>query len=753
MATATDDKAAPIPSLALGEDQAALAEAVAAFARHAGGASAARAGLAGFASGTLPENWPRLLAQGLHAIHLPERCGGDGAGMAELAVVVEQLARGLHPGPFTPTAIAGATLTQAAQSEAVDALLARFTEGATGAVCTGAGLTAQRADGGWTVTGTSDPALGIPGADVVLVRAEADGSPVWFRLPEGPGATITQRIGVDATRAIGTLTLQELHVPGEDVLDDIRDGDAEWVRAVVFAAEAAGIAGWSLETATAHVRTREQFGRPIGSFQAVQHKAAMMLVRSSIACAAAWDAARAESGDDVQRAIAAAQAVVAALEAAVDNAFECVSLLGAVGFTWEHDVHLYQRRALSIAALAGSPERWSARLGELALAGGARDFSFVTSETLPELRTQIGATLDQAAQMPPDEVEGYGWGTGRGGARRAVLAEAGLVAPHYPAPHGLGAGPVEQAVIAQEYAAHGLDQPTMVIGEWVLPTLLSHGSDAQRERFVGPTLRGEIVWCQLFSEPGAGSDLAGLSTAARRVDGGWVINGQKVWNTNAHEADWGVCLARTDPSAPKHQGISYFLIDMHAEGVDARPLRQATGRAEFNEVFLDEVFVPDECLVAGPGEGWRLAATTLANERLQMGAALGHGAGDRFQRLIEAGEYDCPREDAVRTMGRGVSRELALQALNLRGVLARLAGAGPGAEISVSKLYNALAQRDGSRDLIRLLGPGAAAHDAEPGVTDDHVTDHLGLPAVLFGGGTIEIQLGVIARRVLRLPR
>jgi alkylation response protein AidB-like acyl-CoA dehydrogenase len=226
----------------------------------------------------------------------------------------------------------------------------------------------------------------------------------------------------------------------------------------------------------------------------------------------------------------------------------------------------------------------------------------------------------------------------------------------------------------------------------------------------------------------------------------------------AHEADWGVCLARTDPDAPKHQGISYFLVDMRSAGVDVRPLRQATGMSEFNEVFLDEVFVPDDCLVAEPGHGWKLAVTTLSNERLSMGARLSHGSTQLVRSVIDEGRHTAGRDAVLRVLGRCAGREMALSALNLRGVLARLSDVDAGAQISVQKVYNAIAQRDNSRDLLAVLGPhGAVARPDRArtgaGTEPDPVIDHIGLPAVLFGGGTIEIQLNVIARRVLQLPR
>ncbi|MFX1758732.1 acyl-CoA dehydrogenase family protein [Rhodococcus sp. As11] len=733
-------------AIALDADHRDLADAVAGVARRHAPIARTRETFAELAEGKRPEIWDACVQQGLHALHLAEEDHGAGAGLPELAVVAEQFGRALAPGPWVPTVIASALIATLPSGEVVTDLLRRFVDGATGAAVTVPGLVATPVEQGWTVTGLSEPVLGLPGADEVIVCATtADGAWVWFRLPSTAGE-IEVAEGVDLTRSIGRLRLSGEVVNAEHLLPPVERDDVHLIVNTLLGAEAAGIAAWALDTAVDHVRNRHQFGRPVGSFQAVQHKAAMMLVRRDIAAAAAWDAARSELHGREQQRLAAAQAAVTAVPAAVDIALECVTLLGGIGFTWEHDAHLYWRRALSITSIVGPEEVWARRLGELAMSS-ARDFSLVGTDALPELRERVGEVLDEVLSLPDDAVYTEGWAPARGGARRARLAEAGFVAPHYPLPYGLAATPHEQAVIADEFARRGLEQPTTVIGEWVLPTLLLHGTEDQQRRFVAPTLRSEIVWCQLFSEPGAGSDLAGLSTRARKVDGGWVIAGQKVWNSLAHQADWGICLARTNPDVPKHEGISYFLIDMQSEGLDVRPLRQATGKAEFNEVFFDDVFVPDDCLVAEPGQGWRLAATTLANERLNMGTELAHGSAARVRGLVESGRHAAGDDAALRTLGRSTAREMALSAMNLRSVQGRLSGLDVGAEISVQKVFSAIAQRDGSRALVSLLGPAGAVDD------DGHMIDHIGLPAVLFGGGTIEIQLNVIARRVLGLPR
>ncbi len=231
--------------------------------------------------------------------------------------------------------------------------------------------------------------------------------------------------------------------------------------------------------------------------------------------------------------IAAAIAAGVAIDAAKANAKDCIQVLGGIGITWEHDAHLYLRRAYGIGQFLGGPARWLRRTAELTQDGVRRDLSIDLSD-VADLRPEIADAAAEVAALPQDK-------------RQAKLAEAGLLAPHWPAPYGRGAGPAEQLLIDQELASAGVTRPDLVIGWWAAPTILEHGTPEQVERFVPGTLSGEIFWCQLFSEPGAGSDLASLRTKAVRVDGGWELTGQKVWTSSAHKAQWGVCLARTGP--------------------------------------------------------------------------------------------------------------------------------------------------------------------------------------------------------------
>ncbi len=266
-------------------------------------------------------------------------------------------------------------------------------------------------------------------------------------------------------------------------------------------------------------------------------------------------------------------------------------------------------------------------MAELALAGARRPLAADLPEEAEAIRAEIAPLMAEVAAL-------------EGEAQREAMVSAGLVAPHWPRPWGRESSALEQLVIDDELHRAGLHRPHIGVGAWALPTLISHGSPEQQERWVGPTLLGRMWWCQLFSEPGAASDLASLATRADRVDGGWVLNGQKVWTSMAQKSDWGICLARTDPSVPKHQGITYFVLDMRSEGVEVRPLRELTGAALFNEVFLTDVFVGDDCVIGAPGGGWAIARTTLANERVSMstGSTFGTGVEQVLRRLSKLGE-------------------------------------------------------------------------------------------------------------------
>ncbi len=339
------------------------------------------------------------------------------------------------------------------------------------------------------------------------------------------------------------------------------------------------------------------------------------------------------------------------------------------------------------------------------------------------------------------------------------LAAAGYAAPHWPRPWGLDASPVQQLAIDEELRAAKAPRPMNPIGiGWAGPTLLVAGTEEQRERWIPGILDGSELWCQLFSEPGAGSDLASLATRAERDGDEYVVHGQKVWTTFAHLARYGILLARTDPNAERHRGISYFVIDMRAPGIVVQPIKQMDGAADFNEVFLDGVRVPAANLVGTENDGWRLAKVTLGNERVSLsgeGALWGRGptAHDLLAIVRREGGMDDPRL-RQRLAALYVEAEV-LRLIRLRTLSARLRGLEPGPEASVRK---ALADEHGQHVMalaVELAGTDGLLVDRGPFGSDTSMwaLGYLYSRALTIGGGTTEVQRNIIGERVLGLPR
>jgi 3-oxochol-4-en-24-oyl-CoA dehydrogenase len=577
-----------------------------------------------------------LAALGVPQIAVPEPEGGAGGTVTDLAAALEQLAVALVPGPAMPTALAGLLLPALAASPATTAV----------ALGVGSLTGARQSDGALYVTGRTGPVLAAGTTSHLLLGCTAGDGEAWFWLEAGhPAVTVTPLPPLDFSRSLAGLTLDGASIPAGQILPGLPATRVRDLAATLFAAEAAGVAAWCCATAAGYAQTRRQFGRVIGEFQAVKHLCAAMACRAERAAALAWDAAR--TAGETGHPLTAAAAAALALDDAVDNAKDCIQVLGGIGFTWEHDAHLYLRRALALRQLLGGTHTWRRRLAALAAAD---------------------------RQTP------------------AETSEPG---------------------------------PGQAIAAWAIPAVQAYGTPAQRARFTDPA----ITWCQLFSEPEAGSDLAGLRTKAERADGGWRLTGQKVWTSLARQADWAIALARTDPDLPKHQGLTYFLVDMHAPGLDIRPLREITGRTMFNEVFLDEVFVPDDCVLGAPGDGWRIAMSTLATERV----AIGRGQDEAVAALLAAGGAANPFF-AERT-GLHVATAMSIAALGERG-----------AHPAIRKLIGVAHRQAVAETALELLGPDGAG-DTEAG------GEFLLTRCLSIAGGTTQILLNQVAERVLHLPR
>ncbi len=331
-----------------------------------------------------------------------------------------------------------------------------------------------------------------------------------------------------------------------------------------------------------------------------------------------------------------------------------------------------------------------------------------------------------------------------------TLAEAGYAGMTWPKElGGQGRGPLEQVILNQEIARAGVPGILDVIGVGMLgPTIIAHGTDEQKERYLGPMLHADEVWCQLFSEPAAGSDLAGIQTRAKRNDdGSWTLSGQKVWTTNAQFAAFGLLLARTDPDVPKHKGLTMFIVPMDAAGVTIRPLRQITGDAEFNEVFFDDVHLDADATVGPVDGGWGTALTTLMFERLTIGAGsegMGYRA-DRFAATI-AGDPDAAADSDVRHRFGALATELlALRFTGYRQLTALSRGTIPGPEAALSKVTAVKAAIEAGDLIADVLGPEA--------LQDEEWARFISfLPGLKSAGGTEEILRNTVGERVLGLP-
>ena len=661
-------------SIAITEEHRALAQSVADFLTDHQSRAAARS-LLDAEVDALPAFWAELANLGLLGLHVPEELGGSGFGLPETLVVAEQMGRYLAPGPFVPTVITSAVLAAAGPDELQKRLLPGLADGSViGAAALGGEVT--YADGaatgkvGVVISGHLADVLLVPAGDDVLVVEKSAGG-VQAKVPAN----------LDQSRRAARVTLDAATAT---VLPGARRLLTDVARAVL-AAEAVGVAAETTQQAAEYAKVRQQFGRPIATFQAVKHHCANMLVAAELATAATWDAGRAGIGGGDQFSYTAAIAAVLAVPAAVGNANLNIQVHGGIGFTWEHDAHLYLRRAAAVAAVLDT-EQAAIEVTGLVRRGVRRAAAIELPPEAEPVRAAIGPDVARLRDLAGEQ-------------RKQELIESGYAMPHWPKPWGRDATAIEQLVIEQEFTAAGIKRPSLGITSWIILTLIQHASPDQVARWVRPALSQDVIWCQLFSEPGAGSDAAGIRTRAIRTvkGGGWRINGQKVWTSGAHEADFGLATVRTNPDAPKHEGITMMVIDMHAPGVTVRPLKMPNGDSNFNEVFFDDVFVPDSDVVGPVDGGWTVARATLGNESVSIGG----GDGGR---IMPAEAFIAPLDahperlaGGAGRVGRHIARTHMMGVLNQRSAYRAVAGAGAG---------------DGQGKTWTWPGPGGQYHQA-----------------------------------------
>ncbi len=672
------------------------------------------------------EIWSVAAELGWHGLAISEEHGGSGFGMSELAIVLEAQGHELCPGPFLPTVAASLVIDRCAPDSVRAQLLPALADGsAVGALGLAVGVSV---DSDLVAGGQCPAVLGAPEADVLVLLAGED---VVVVDACADGVSVAELPGLDSTRTVGAVVLDGVVVEPDRVLRGA-GRKARTVFRILAAAEAVGSAWACVEMARDYVKVREQFGRSIGTFQAVKHHAANMLVKAEKATAATWDAARSEDLDSTW--FAGAVASASAIHAQVFTAQTNIQLHGGVGYTWEHDAHLYLRRARTLAALAADGADPMHDVVAAQRAGVAQGASFSLPAQADSDRQAARQAVATLRSLPAER-------------RRDYLVESGYLVPHWRKPWGREASAVEQLVIEEEFK--GVDLPTMGITGWVMLTISEAGTDEQLARWVEPVLRGQTQWCQLFSEPGAGSDAAAVRTSARRVAGGWKVTGQKVWTSLAEQCQWGLATVRTDPDASKHAGVTMMAIDFCSPGLTVRPLRELTGDALFNEVFFDDVFVPDADVVGELGGGWAVARATLGNERVSIagGEGIPGLSPDDLVKLLDS----APAEIAGALVGRTgevIAESHILRLLNLRRASRAILGAAPGPEASVAKLLTAeSAQRQ--TELGMELAGTAAVIGAAPELTGAYLYSR----CLTIAGGTSEIMRNTIAERLLGLPR
>lgn len=689
-----------------------------------------------------PPYWQAAAEQGLQGVHLAESVGGQGFGILELAVVLAEFGYGAVPGPFVPSAIASALI--AAHDPQAKVLAELATGAAIAAYALDSGLTATRHGDVLVIRGEVRAVPAAAQASVLVLPVAIESRDEWVVL-RNDQLEIEAVKSLDPLRPIAHVRANAVDVSDDALLSNLTMTTAHALMSTLLSAEAVGVARWATDTASAYAKIREQFGRPIGQFQAIKHKCAEMIADTERAPAAVWDAARAlddagESSSDVE--FAAAVAATLAPATAQRCTQDCIQVHGGIGFTWEHDTNVYYRRALMLAACFGRGSEYPQRVVDTATTAGMRPVDIDLDPSTEKLRAQIRAEVAALKAMPREP-------------RTVAIAEGGWVLPYLPKPWGRAASPVEQIIIAQEFTAGRVKRPQIAIATWIVPSIVAFGTDNQKQRLLPPTFRGDIFWCQLFSEPGAGSDLASLATKATRVDGGWRITGQKIWTTGAQYSQWGALLARTDPSAPKHNGITYFLLDMKSEGVQVKPLRELTGKEFFNTVYLDDVFVPDELVLGEVNRGWEVSRNTLTAERVSIGGSdstflptLGEFV-DFVRDYRFEGQFD---QVARHRAGQLIAEGHATKLLNLRSTLLTLAGGDPMAPAAISKLLSMRTGQGYAEFAVSSFGTDAVIGDTErlPGKWGEYL---LASRATTIYGGTSEVQLNIIAERLLGLPR
>ncbi len=757
-----------------------------------------------------PDVWKIATAElGLAGIAIAEEYGGQGFGLKELSIALGEAARGLSPIPlFSSAALAGRVVASVLASAGSDETRRELEPIASGRIATLAWLEGpgewdldqvqmrvHAADGGFRLSGEKHFVLDAGCAErIYVVAREGDSEALGLFAvnASAAGLKILSKEGLDLSRTIGSLRFEDVAVERvgtgdggsgsakegakyKDSADAIRRGLTE--ATALFCSEIVGGMQKVLETAVDYAGERHQFGRAIGSFQAIKHKCADMLIDFECARTAADAAVAAlDSGDgdaSLLTSVAKAQAGPAFVRMATEN----IQVHGGVGYTWEYDAHLFFRRARASDAFLGDAvlhqervaQEWIRRLEEQGLDAARASGSSGRRADTPEeasFRAEVRAWLSENASLrtgeddwsmgPSDhslEAEGVYWDNMK--AWQKTRFEGGWSAVTWAPEHGgRGGSPIQSIIFNEEQSAFNvasgyIDAAVHLIG----PSLIRFGTDEQRERFLKPMLRGDEIWCQLFSEPEAGSDLAAVRTRGV-VDGDeLVLNGQKVWTTSAQYADWGFIVCRTNVDVPKHKGISFALVDMRQPGVEVRPLVTMKGDRHFNEVFFNDVRTPLKYVVNGIDAGWPVTTFVLMNEGANIGT--GHFSRTQTVELFAAAQSRGRLGDPItrQRLAETFVAERVLELLQSRLKGAILDGRRPDVDGSVLKILWSEGGHRKAETANWLQGADALLSGADAPSKGLWQNQLLARGAGTIGGGTSEVHRNGLGERALGLPR
>ncbi|MFF3570968.1 acyl-CoA dehydrogenase family protein [Nocardia jiangxiensis] len=703
--------------------------------------------------------WSELADTGVAGLPIPESQGGSGGSWADFAVAAEALGAAVTPTPIVavggalgalsaPNVAGGELLAQIASGRAVPAVAWTEHTGMPGVAGQFEAVAGDR-DARVLVSGTAESIL-TPEADVVLALADGESGPLLVAVATDQQAVRIERAqSLDLLRPLGTLNLQRaagtVLATGDDAVTAIRHSLV--TAGLALAGDLTGVAGHCLWAAVDYASTREQFGKPIGAFQAVKHKCADMLVHVELARATTREVAGLLDSGAPAAALdqAVALALLESITAAQHVTADYIQVLAGVGFTWEHEAHLYYRRAGAAAPLFGGVSAARERLDPTRDAAA----STVAAEITPgSPAAELAAAVESLLPLHHEQ-----WSADDSFPARLSwqqrLHQAGWIAPQWPQEFGgRGLSIVDQVACDQVLAGSRAPMLAGVLGvNNVAPTLMHYGTAEQREHLAA-IQAGTEVWCQGFSEPGSGSDLASLRTRATLDGDEFVINGQKIWTSEGMEGTHCLLLVRTDPQAPPHKGISALLVPMDTPGITRRPITQITGEGGFAEVFFDDVRVPRSALLGPLHEGWKVTMTTLGFERagvIMMAGRLEQTVLDLVNTL--AG-HDLPAHARAELTDR-LSEARAVGLLGKRALGRIAAGGAPGAEHSVIKLVWSTTMQAIGDTHLRVLGP--AAITSATGAAAQH--DYLMSRSATIAGGTTEIMRNILAERVLGMPK